>query len=47
MSAEVIPLPRKEPSLAPILNLTATAMNAVNAIILDRMQSPVSLIPAR
>ena len=46
MSAEVVPLPRKEPSLAPILNLTATAMNAVNAIILDRMQSEIPLIPA-
>jgi octaprenyl-diphosphate synthase len=46
MSAEVVPLPIKEPSLAPILNLTATAMNAVNAIILDRMQSEIPLIPA-
>jgi octaprenyl-diphosphate synthase len=46
MSAEVVPLPRKDPSLAPILNLTATAMNAVNAIILDRMQSEIPLIPA-
>lgn len=46
MSAEVVPLPVKEPSLAPILNLTATAMNAVNAIILDRMQSEIPLIPA-
>src|SRR6187549_3989092 len=46
MSAEVVPLPRKEPSLAPILSLTATAMNAVNAIILDRMQSEIPLIPA-
>ena len=46
MSAEVVPLPRKEASLAPILNLTATAMNAVNAIILDRMQSEIPLIPA-
>jgi octaprenyl-diphosphate synthase len=50
MSAEVVPLPKrqggKEPSLAPILNLTATAMNAVNAIILDRMQSEIPLIPA-
>ncbi|KPL67173.1 farnesyltranstransferase [Erythrobacter sp. SG61-1L] len=46
MSAEVIPLPRKEPSLAPILSLTATAMNAVNAVILDRMQSEIPLIPA-
>jgi octaprenyl-diphosphate synthase len=50
MSAEVVPLhrkePHREPSLAPILNLTATAMNAVNAIILDRMQSEIPLIPA-
>src|SRR3954447_12404660 len=46
MSAEVVPLPRSEPSLAPILNLTATAMNAVNATILDRMQSEIPLIPA-
>ena len=46
MSAEVVPLPRKEPSLAPILGLTATAMNAVNATILDRMQSEIPLIPA-
>jgi len=46
MSAAVVPLPRKDPSLAPILNLTATAMNAVNAIILDRMQSEIPLIPA-
>lgn len=46
MSAEVIQLPRKEPSLAPILSLTATAMNAVNAVILDRMQSEIPLIPA-
>jgi octaprenyl-diphosphate synthase len=50
MSAEVVPLPKrpggKEPSLTPILNLTATAMNAVNATILDRMQSEIPLIPA-
>ena len=46
MSAEVVPLPRKEPTLAPILNLTATAMNAVNATILDRMQSEIPLIHA-
>ena len=46
MSAEVVPLPVKEASLTPILNLTATAMNAVNAIILDRMQSEIPLIPA-
>jgi len=47
MSAEIIPLSsRQQPSLAPILSLTATAMNAVNAVILDRMQSEIPLIPA-
>jgi octaprenyl-diphosphate synthase len=46
MSAEVVPLPVKQPTLAPILSLTATAMNSVNAIILDRMQSEIPLIPA-
>jgi octaprenyl-diphosphate synthase len=46
MSAEVVPLPVPEPSLTPILSLTATAMNSVNAIILDRMQSEIPLIPA-
>ena len=46
MSAEVVPLPIKHASLDPILSLTATAMNSVNAIILDRMQSEIPLIPA-
>lgn len=46
MSAQVVPLPRKEASLAPILTLTATAMNAVNTVILERMQSEIPLIPA-
>jgi len=48
MSAEVITLrPRAaEPSLAPMLALTAPGMNAVNAVILERMQSEVPLIPA-
>jgi len=48
MSADVIPLqPREpEPSLAPMLSLTASGMNAVNAVILDRMQSQIPLIPA-
>jgi hypothetical protein len=48
MSAEIIPLRQRaaEPSLAPMLALTATGMNAVNAVILDRMQSEVPLIPA-
>ena len=48
MSADVIPLrPRAaEPSLQPMLSLTAEGMNAVNAVILDRMQSRIPLIPA-
>jgi len=50
MSAEVVSLPRKEPqslpTLDPILALTATSMNAVNAVILERMQSEIPLIPA-
>ena len=46
MSADVIPLkPRQaEPSLDPIMALTARGMNAVNAVILDRMQSAIPLI---
>lgn len=46
MSAQVLPLPRPEPSLGPILALTATAMNSVNSVILERMQSEIPLIPA-
>ncbi|MEZ5689506.1 MAG: polyprenyl synthetase family protein [Caenibius sp.] len=46
MSAEVVSIKRDQPSLGPILSLTATPMNAVNAVILDRMQSEVPLIPA-
>ena len=48
MSADVIPLrPRAaDPSLAPMLALTASGMNQVNAVILDRMQSQIPLIPA-
>ena len=48
MSAEVISLrPRtSEPSLAPMLALTAPGMNSVNAVILERMQSEIPLIPA-
>ncbi len=48
MAADVIPLrPRdREPSLAPIMALTAPSMNAVNAVILERMQSEIPLIPA-
>jgi octaprenyl-diphosphate synthase len=48
MSADVIPLRARanEPSLAPMLALTATGMNNVNSVILDRMQSQIPLIPA-
>ena len=47
MSADVLPLkPRtSKPSLGPIMALTAHGMNAVNAVILDRMQSEIPLIP--
>ena len=34
-----------EPSLAPMLALTTADMNAVNSVILDRMQSKVAMIP--
>ena len=49
MSAEIVPLPRKSgpaPSLEPMLGITAQGMNSVNAVILDRMQSEIPLIPA-
>jgi octaprenyl-diphosphate synthase len=46
MSADIIPLPRKRPTLDPILALTAPGMNAVNSVILERMQSEIPLIPA-
>ena len=48
MTGSVTPLrPRPAaPSLDPILALTAPDMNAVNAVILDRMQSEIPLIPA-
>ncbi len=48
MTADVVPLPRKgpEPSIEPMLALTASGMNQVNQVILDRMQSEVPLIPA-
>jgi len=48
MSADVLPLrPRaNEPSLAPMLALTAPGMNSVNTVILEKMQSQIPLIPA-
>jgi octaprenyl-diphosphate synthase len=50
MSAEIIPLKRRDeepaPTLQPMLQLTAAGMNSVNSVILDRMQSEIPLIPA-
>lgn len=47
MTARIIAFPdKKAPSLDPILSLTAQGMNAVNAVILERMQSEIPLIPA-
>ena len=48
MSADVVPLRAsgREPSLLPMLTLTAPGMNHVNSVILDRMQSEIPLIPA-
>src|SRR3982750_4697369 len=46
MTATVHSLQEKPaPSLEPMMALTATGMNAVNAVILERMQSKVGLIP--
>ena len=48
MTADIIAMPRRAPapSIEPMLTLTAQGMNAVNQVILDRMQSEVPLIPA-
>jgi len=46
VTATVLPLrPNPEPSLDPLMQLVAESMNGVNAVILDRMQSKVALIP--
>ncbi len=45
MTATIHRLDRPEPSLEPMLQLVAADMNAVNAVILDRMQSQIPLIP--
>ncbi|MEO7505485.1 MAG: polyprenyl synthetase family protein [Sphingomicrobium sp.] len=46
MTATVHPLgEHRAPSLDPLVALVAADMNAVNAVILDRMQSKVALIP--
>jgi len=47
MAATIHTLPRRaEPSLQPLMALVADGMNSVNAVILDRMQSRIPLIPA-
>ena len=48
MAADIVPLkrsPAAAPSLDPMLALVAADMNRVNAVILDRMQSDIPLIP--
>jgi octaprenyl-diphosphate synthase len=46
VTASLHPLhPSPKPSLDPLVKLTAADMNAVNAVVLDRMQSEVVLIP--
>ena len=45
MTATIVPLAPAEPSLEPMMALTAEGMNAVNAVILSRMQSKVAMIP--
>ena len=46
MTASVHPLrASSEPSLDPLIALVAADMNGVNAVILERMQSKVALIP--
>jgi octaprenyl-diphosphate synthase len=46
VTATIHPLnPHRGPSLDPLTALTASGMNAVNAVILERMQSKVALIP--
>lgn len=46
MTATILPLvTQRGPSLDPLLALVASDMNGVNAVILERMQSKVALIP--
>ena len=46
MSATILPLTtQRSPSLDPLMALVASDMNGVNAVILERMQSKVALIP--
>ena len=46
MTASILPLTtQRSPSLDPLMALVASDMNGVNAVILERMQSKVALIP--
>jgi octaprenyl-diphosphate synthase len=46
VSATILPLTtQRSPSLDPLMALVASDMNGVNAVILERMQSKVALIP--
>ncbi len=46
MSASVHPIhPGRAPSLDPMIQLVSNDLNHVNSVILERMQSPVALIP--
>ncbi|HYD12451.1 MAG TPA: polyprenyl synthetase family protein [Allosphingosinicella sp.] len=46
MSADIVQLvPNRTPSLEPMMQLVAADLNHVNAVILERMQSEVALIP--
>jgi len=46
VTATILPLRADpQPSLEPLMQLVAESMNGVNAVILDRMQSKVALIP--
>jgi octaprenyl-diphosphate synthase len=45
MTATVHQLRGERPSLTPLTRLVAPGLNAVNRVILERMQSPVALIP--
>ena len=45
MTATVHSIQPRKPSLGPLMSLVAPGMTAVNHVILDRMQSPVALIP--
>jgi octaprenyl-diphosphate synthase len=44
-TAAILPFPAGKPSLQPLVQLVTPGMNAVNRVILDRMQSEVALIP--